>query len=289
MTSRSVVVGLATAAMLLVGCGPSEPDDVADPRERPWASTQRRGVTIGVALSRDAVDAGAQVEAVVNVTNVSGRTVHWRAGGCELRGSITVRPAEEPARRLVPAADGERRIAMFVDAIASVVDKPGRAVPLTAGGPEAGRGCQADHGFADLPAGDQLIERVGWTASTVAGAPLPPGRYVMRASFPILVEDLPLVPASFEELRDLDPLLVEVPLEVGGGVVPIGTGRAALQLLLAGTAIGAAVEAGHVDAGDASLRFETGTWVIRVALPGGGTAIGQLPADGSRQPSVEVR
>jgi hypothetical protein len=104
----------------------------------------------------------------------------------------------------------------------------------------------------------------------------------------MLVDDLPLVPATFEERRDLDPLIAEVEVEVHGGDVPIGTGRAALQALLTGTEIGGAVQAGQVDAGDASLRFESGTWVMRVALPGGGTLIAQLPADGSRDPVLEV-
>lgn len=284
-----MALGLVLAsALLVVGCSPEGSDPAPDPPDRPAASAQQGGVSIGVTLDRGSTDTTGRIEAIVVVENRSGRTVRWRAGGCDLRGSVTVRPADVPPAAPVPVDGGERRIAAFIDVLAVVADRPADPITLMIGVQDAGRGCQTDHGFADMRTGERLTERVDWAATTVAGAPLPPGRYVVRGTFAMLPVGMPLVPATFRASRDVDPLTAETAIDVTGALTTIPTARAALEALLSATDLGDAVRTGRIDARHATITFDRGVWVVRITLPGRAVAVGRVSADGRGEPTLDA-
>lgn len=284
-----MALGLVLAsALLVVGCSPEGSDPAPAPPDRPAASAQKGGVSIGVTLDRGSTDAAGRIEAIVSVENRSGRTVRWRAGGCDLRGSVTAHSAHVPPAAPVPDDVGQGRIATFIDAVAVVADAPAAPTTLMIEPQDGGRGCQTDHGFADLRTGERLTERVDWAATTVAGAPLPPGRYVIRGTFPMLPDGMPLVPATFRASRDVDPLTADTAVDVTGVLATIPTARAAVEALLSATDLGDAVRTGQVDARNAGISFDRGFWVLRITLPGRATAVGRVPADGRGKPTLEI-
>ncbi|CAN5488282.1 hypothetical protein BH20CHL7_BH20CHL7_09800 [soil metagenome] len=272
MTARALVLGVA----VVIAAGACA-DDQPPPGSHAGASssTEDHGLAVSLTVDRIAVAPGGSMEAIVVVHNLSSRKVGWRAGGCDLVGSVTVASA---ARAVEAAPEGDvqaRLVARFVDALALEADRPASARPRTipSGG---GRACQIDHGFAELGPGSRLTERVTWSALSAGGAAMPPGHYLMRGAFPLVADDVPLAPAEFTSGRDVRPVAAEIAIDVEEDGQGHLTAREALLALIADTPLGDWVRAGTVDAGDAEVSFDGRAWVVRVGLPTGGAATGRV-------------
>ena len=230
----------------------------------------------------------------MTVRNVGAEAVRWRGGGCDLLDSVTIHAigsAEDASDPEGATDDGDqeaRLVDQFVQAVAGLQDDPDRGRTISAPGSGAGRACQIDHGFAELRPGERLVERVAWRAVTVAGAPLPAGRYEVVAAFPMLATDSRLVPAAFEAARDIAAVTVRIELEVTGGD-PGVSAAVALRALVDETALGGWVRTGSVDARDATLSLDDRRWRLHVRLPTGGAAVGTIALDGSDSAMVIER
>jgi hypothetical protein len=275
---REFVFGVA--ALLTAGaCGDGSS---AAPEAGATASVVERGVGMNLAVDRDAVFPGGSIEVIVSVQNLGAHEVRWRAGGCQLHGSVMVIPLVP----LTPEADAgigdDRRLeTRFVDTLAFAADRPAPADPLTAAS-TGDRACQIDHGFAALAPGARLTERATWPALSAGGAALPPGVYTLSSTFPMLGSDTPLIPAAFMTERDVQAVSVEVAIEIEDDGRAHLSARAALRALLAETALGTWVRAGSVDAGDVSVAFEDPFWTVRIRLPTGGSAVGRVDVRSGR-------
>ncbi|MEX2184092.1 MAG: hypothetical protein WEC14_06565 [Chloroflexota bacterium] len=274
MTTRALALGIA----VVIAAGACA-DDQPSPRSDVGASssTVDHGLAVSLTVDRIAVAPGGSVEAIVVVHNLSSRKVRWRAGGCDLVGSVSVVSA---ARAVEAEADAEedvqaRLVARFVDVLAQEADRPAPARPprVAAGG---GRACQIDHGFAELGPGSRLTERVTWSALSAGGAAISPGRYVMSGAFPLVAADVPLAPAEFTSVRDVRPVAAEIEIDVEDDGPSHLTAREALVALISDTPLGDWVRAGTVDAGDAGVSFDGRAWVVRIGLPAGGVAVGRV-------------
>ena len=242
------------------------------------------GLTVQLIVERTALGAGEDVGVIVAVQNLGRAPIRWRAGGCDLRASVAVVPTDRAA--VVPGDaempdedDGARLVARFIADVAGPGDAvaPSRTIATTT--PAAGRACQIDHGFAVLAPGERLEERAAWSATTAAGAPLSPGPYEMRATFPMLGRDTPLSPPDFRGERDLRPIVAAVALDIDGAGAHI-SGSEALRALVERTALDGWVRSGAITAAAAHLGYDGDGWTITVRSPTGGTAVGRVSADG---------
>jgi hypothetical protein len=279
------------AALVASACGPAA--STAEVDAPTSASAVVDGVAVHLTVDRSRLASGGSLEANVTVRHLGRDPIRWRAGGCELRGSVTVRSvgavaeadpggSDDPA-----AADDARRVERFIAAVAAAGDA---VIPVrTVGGATTGlaASCRLDHGFAALAPGDSLEERVSWPATTVAGAPLPAGSYEVVASFPALAAEARLVPAEFEASRDVRPIAAGVALDVVGPGAPV-SGAAALRALIAATALDGWIRAGSVTPVDTSMAFDGARWSVEVRLPTGGRAVGHVSADGREVSALAV-
>jgi len=70
---------------------------------------------------------------------------------------------------------------------------------------ETAPSCAVDHGFSQLEPGATLRLVGAWPATTALDAPAVSGEYVLRAEFPMLRTDVPLVPAAYRGDREIVP------------------------------------------------------------------------------------
>ncbi len=285
MTHRPAAAGLATIAALAIASCASP--DAAPSGEGPSAALATLdGLTVQLSVERTELGAGEDLGVIVAVQNLGREPVRWRAGGCDLRASVAVVPTDAAAvvggiAEMPDGDDGDRLVARFIAVVAGPGDgvAPSRTIATTT--PAAGRACQIDHGFAVLAPGERLEERAAWSATTAAGAPLSPGPYEMRATFPMLGRDSPLVPAAFRAERDLRPVIASVEIDIDEASRHISiSGADALRTLLEQTSLGAWVRSGTISAADAHLAYDGNGWTITVQVPTGGTAAGRVSADG---------
>lgn len=287
-TSRLALVG----ALLVGSC--AGPDAEAGLEVGGNASTVEAGVAVSLAIDRSSVGTGEPLEAIVTVRNLGLEAARWRGGGCDLLDSVTIHAigstedASDPGEAAQDADQEARLVDRFVRAVAGLQDDPDRGRTIPTPGSGAGRACQIDHGFAELRPGERLVERVAWRAVTVAGAPLPAGRYEVVAAFPMLATDSRLVPAAFEAARDIAAVTVRIELEVTGSD-PGVSAAAALRALVDGTALGGWVRSGSVDARHATLSLQGGGWRLDVRLPTGDTAVGTIALHDGRAAIVIER
>lgn len=297
MSRARPAVRLALAAAVLAGSC-AGPDAEASPEAGVDASTVEAGVAVTLSIDRSSVGSGQAVGAIVTVRNLGSDSVRWRGGGCDLLDSVTVRAVGGPAGQggaegdaAVDAVDGDpdaRLVDRFVRSVAGLQDDPDRGRTIATPGSGTGRACQIDHGFAELGPGERLVERVAWRAVTLAGAPLPAGRYEIVAAFPMLAADSRLVPAAFEAARDIAAVTVGIELEVLGGDPGLGAADA-LRALIDQTPLGGWVRAGSVDARDAMLSLDDRGWRLDVRLPTGVMAVGRIALHGGRGSMVVER
>jgi hypothetical protein len=276
MTARALLLGVAVV-FAAGACADDQPPPGSDAGAS--SSTVDHGLAVSLTVDRVAIVPGGSVEAIVVVHNLGPHKVRWRAGGCDLVGSVTVVSVARVAEADPEADVRARLVTRFVDALASEADRPAPVRPRTepSGG---GRACQIDHGFAELGPGSRLTERVTWSALSAGGAALPPARYLMSGAFPVVADDVPLAPAEFTSGRDVRPIATEIAIDVEAeGRAPI-TAREALVALISGTPLGDWVRAGAVDAGDADVSFDGQAWLVRINLPTGGAATGRVDVTG---------
>lgn len=287
-----------TAALLVLPLGACGDPAIAD-AEPPGstATTVIDGIVIHLTLDRATVEPGAAIRAIVTVRNLGRDPVPWRAGGCELRSSITVaptppdmRPTADPAGRSdIPRtgdAVGDRRVARFIASLADPADAVAAPVTQVDRSAAGDRSCQIDHGFAVLGPGEEIEERAAWPATTAAGVPLPPGGYEVLASFPRLRGATPLVPADFRGDRDLAPVEagIGIAIEAAGPAHP--SAAEAVAAMLAATALDGWVRAGSISAVDGALAYDASGWSLTVRLPTGGTATARVGPDGRADPEL---
>lgn len=275
---------LAAAAVLAGGCA-TEPGP-AEVRQA-FASSEADGITISLALDREETVIGAPVEAIVTVRNVGPRTIRWRAGGCALQSTVSVTAARPDVDIVAPAPVPAPVEAAFLAAVATAPGAPAAVATLQSTPSGAGRGCQIDHGFAELAPGVRLEERAVWSALTIAGGPAVPGDYIVRAAFPRLRDDAALVPANFQADRDVQPVRVDLTIRVRDVGRPTVSAGAAVLALIRGTELGDLVRSGGVKPADAVLSWDDQGWILHVRLPDGGSAVGRVAGTAPARATLE--
>ncbi|MEX1171663.1 MAG: hypothetical protein WEG56_03515, partial [Chloroflexota bacterium] len=87
MTIRALALGVAVV-IAAGACAGDQPPPGSDAGAS--SSTVDHGLAVNLTVDRIAVAPGGSVEAIVVVHNLSSRKVRWRAGGCDLVGSVSV-------------------------------------------------------------------------------------------------------------------------------------------------------------------------------------------------------
>lgn len=306
-----LAAALVMAVLAGAGCGGTPRDAVVDGGPV-TASTTVDGVVVGLSIDRRVVAAGATLRVIATVRNLGREPVHWRAGGCALRGAVRVVADEEGAVETGvdgtepdqgalgdggAAGDGgavtelagdigDRRVARFIAALAGPADAIAASSTPPTGSAAGDRSCQIDHGFAVLGPGEELEERAAWAATTAAGVPLPPGRYEVLASFPMLGGATPLVPADFRGDRDLAPVEAGIGLDIEAAGPAHPSAADAVAAMLAATPLDGWVRAGSISAVDGALAYDATGWSLTVRVPTGGTATAFAMPDGRVDPDL---
>ena len=226
------VAGPTLAALIAIqGCGGPPPPSTSDAGAA--ASATRDGIAITLTIERDSLETGQVLRARVQVRSVTAEPVLWWGGGCRLDGTLTVRPdaRAEPDQALNWVGDAARLKALLLSG--SMVPAPPGASIDTDGSFDIGDAvaCRADRGFNVLEPGGNLDSEVAWQAVDLLGAPLPPGTYRVRASFPWVGPETAVDPALIDLARDLEPLVVETPLTLAGNGLDLTAGQAVDRVL----------------------------------------------------------
>lgn len=146
-----------------------------------------------------------------------------------------------------------------------------------------------DHGFSELAPGAVLRYAATWTGVTVLGAPAEPGEYVIHAAFPLLREDVPVVPAAYRAERDSRPLWVELPLRAagpGGGNRGLPA-RVAFERMLSHPQLVWLVAEPDALA-SARLCYRDGVWELRAPRSGGRVLVARIADEAFAGPTVAL-
>lgn len=230
--SAARVAGRTLAVLFAIqGCGDPLPAPSADVSAT--VSATRDGVVITLAIERASLGTGQVMRARVQVRSVTTEPVLWWGGSCRLDGALTVRPdgRQEPDQGLAWAGEAGRLKALLLSG-SMVPAPPGRSIdtdaPAEVGDAVA---CRADRGFNVLEPGGNLESEVAWPAVDLLSAPLPPGMYQVRATFPWIGPESAVDPALIDLTRDTVPLVAETPLSLAGKGLDLPAGQAVDRLL----------------------------------------------------------
>jgi len=127
------------------------------------------------------------------------------------------------------------------------------------------------------------------TATTALDAPAVSGEYVLRAEFPMLRTDVPLVPVAYRGDRDNRPIRVELPLLVAApdGGSPGLTAAAAVERMLSHPQVALLVAEPAVWR-SARLRYRDRAWELTAPLRGGRILLARIADGAFAAPTVAV-
>jgi hypothetical protein len=282
-SAARIVASALAGVMTIEGCGGPAPTSVIGAT----ASAIRDGITITLSIDRDSLETGQQLRARVRVRNHTAEPILWWGGSCRLDGTLVVEPDAqvEPDHGLAWAGDAGRLKARLVSG-STVLLPPDASIDLDGladrGDPSS---CRFDRGFNVLGPGEELASEAAWRAVDLIGAPLPPGSYVVRASFPRLGPEIALDPALIDRARDLAPVVVEMPFSLAGSGPEMTAGQAVDRLLAnPGTDRWLAVNPERTWLAT-TLRWDGGRWLVELRTTSGSDA--RVSVDG-RSGSVEA-
>ncbi len=251
----------------------------------PLATTRSGAVVVSLSMERASTLPGEPIELELRVANEGLEGVVWRSAGCNLEAAITLRPRFALRSPIEPPLVGPMAAIDAALAQAEVL-APLQTLAFDRRGQHAS--CTLDHGFSLLEAGDRLTLRSVWPARFVTGAHATTGAYAVSAAFPIIGEDVPLAPAEFQEVRDLRPVTVELPLEVTAAATGFRSATQAVAQMLADPHVAGWLD-GHASA-DATARLSLvdGRWTLRVLTADGQGLATELGATGFDRPRVRI-
>lgn len=264
----AVVAGITLGQVLpspSVGPSPS-PDASPVAVDRPigiTATDEALGIRMTLTLDRESAEPGQRVWADVTIENVGSETVQWsHPGGVG---------CEHPAHVIAIPPDG-------VDIAFGREDWTGWSGDLkreTVREAEPGNygfqpperlgqlswGCFMSRMYEYVDPGDVLRYRAAWDTATPQGMPMPPGGYIIEASFSV---DARGARYSYEEPQELNEVhRVSVPFTVTGADTDWISPGVAMDAILADAVF--QDEAGSIEvAGGHKVRFVGGVWILHV-------------------------
>lgn len=256
----------------------------ATPGEPSSTTIVQDGLALTLTLESRTTAPGEALGMVFDVRNVGAGAIMWRGIGCAMSAPITVLPLAPPADPMHGQRDED-----LADALAELtagVDDPAQVEVLPDGISSGSRSCALDHGYSELRGGASLRFRGVWPASTVLGAPLVPGTYLVRAEFARLRADAALVPADYRADRDAILIAMETQVTVTSAGGPSGlSARTAAERMISNPDVAATlVEAAGPIA--PRLSFASGVWELRIRLGGRRSLVAHLPNHPGAAPVV---
>lgn len=276
---------LPSLAVLWLGAVACNPP-AATPGEPSSTAVARDGVALTLTLERSTAAPGESLGMVFDVRNVGAGPVMWRGVRCVMSAPITVLPLDlAPDPLDIP---DDEVLAEAVAALIAGVDDPARVEALPNGIRGESSSCVLDHGYSELRGGAGLRFQGVWPASTVGGAPLVPGTYLVHAEFARLRPDAALVPADYRADRDATLVAVELQLTVTSAEGPSGlSARAAAVRMISDPGVAAMlVEAAGPIA--PRLAFANDVWELRIQLGGRRSLVVHLPNHPGATPAVTI-